>query len=102
MTRAKAHPSLAPEQVATILESIADGVFTVDRDFVITSFNRAAEKITGFRGAEAGGERTSRAETTTVNSVADRAEMRADDANRASRAVRPRPAQTAGRGTRLW
>lgn len=27
-----------------ILDSIADGVFTVDRDWRITSFNRAAEK----------------------------------------------------------
>ena len=31
----------------TILDSIADGVFTVDNDWKITSFNRAAEKITG-------------------------------------------------------
>jgi PAS domain S-box-containing protein len=30
-----------------ILDSIADGVFTVDRDWNITSFNRAAERITG-------------------------------------------------------
>jgi PAS domain S-box-containing protein len=30
-----------------ILESIADGVFTIDLDWRITSFNRAAEKITG-------------------------------------------------------
>jgi PAS domain S-box-containing protein len=30
-----------------ILDSIADGVFTVDRDWNITSFNRAAEEITG-------------------------------------------------------
>lgn len=30
-----------------ILDSIADGVFTVDNNKVITSFNRAAEKITG-------------------------------------------------------
>lgn len=30
-----------------ILESISDGVFTVDADWRITSFNRAAEEITG-------------------------------------------------------
>ncbi len=30
-----------------ILDSIADGVFTVDRHWRITSFNKAAEKITG-------------------------------------------------------
>ena len=36
-----------PEEMSMILDSIADGVFTVDRSFVITSFNRAAEKITG-------------------------------------------------------
>jgi PAS domain S-box-containing protein len=35
-------------QYQTILDSIADGVFTVDLDFHITSFNRAAEEITGF------------------------------------------------------
>ena len=32
---------------ADILESISDGVFTVDKDWKITSFNRAAEQITG-------------------------------------------------------
>lgn len=30
-----------------ILDSITDGVFTVDREWRITSFNRAAERITG-------------------------------------------------------
>jgi PAS domain S-box-containing protein len=34
-------------ETGAILESISDGVFTVDRDWRITSFNRAAEKITG-------------------------------------------------------
>ena len=50
-------PALATEQYAAILQSIADGVFTVDRDFYITSFNRAAERITGFSAAEAIGQR---------------------------------------------
>jgi len=37
----------SPDWTATILNSIADGVFTVDRDFRVTSFNHAAEQITG-------------------------------------------------------
>ncbi len=36
-----------------IFDSISDGVFTVDRDCLITSFNRAAEQITGFTTREA-------------------------------------------------
>jgi PAS domain S-box-containing protein len=36
-----------------IFQSISDGVFTVDKDRVITSFNRAAEQITGFEADEA-------------------------------------------------
>ena len=36
-----------------ILDSIADGVFTVDEKWEITSFNRAAERITGIPRAEA-------------------------------------------------
>ena len=39
-----------------ILDSIADGVFTVDHEGRITSFNRAAEKITGFLRDEAIGQ----------------------------------------------
>ncbi len=42
--------------VALILDSIADGVFTIDKDFRITSFNRAAEEITKFSGEEAIGQ----------------------------------------------
>jgi PAS domain S-box-containing protein len=37
----------------SILDSIADGVFTVDRDWKITYFNRAAEEITGIPRDEA-------------------------------------------------
>jgi PAS domain S-box-containing protein len=40
----------------TILDSIADGVFTVDQDFRITSFNKAAARITGFTKEEAIGQ----------------------------------------------
>ena len=36
-----------------ILESITDGVFTVDQAFTIMSFNKAAESITGFTRQEA-------------------------------------------------
>jgi len=43
------------ESTAIILESISDGVFTVDRDWLITSFNRAAEEITGIPREEAVG-----------------------------------------------
>ena len=31
-----------------IFDSVADGIFTVDTDFVITSFNHGAEKTTGY------------------------------------------------------
>lgn len=43
------------QQSATeaILESISDGVFTVDKSWKITSFNRAAEDITGIPRKEA-------------------------------------------------
>ena len=40
-------------QTRIILDSIADGVFTVDSDWKITSFNRGAEKITGIKAHEA-------------------------------------------------
>ena len=40
-------------QTRIILDSIADGVFTVDSDWKITSFNRGAEKITGIKAQEA-------------------------------------------------
>jgi PAS domain S-box-containing protein len=40
-----------------ILDSIADGVFTIDRDRNIISFNRAAEKITGISREHAMGQK---------------------------------------------
>ncbi|NPV25875.1 MAG: sigma 54-interacting transcriptional regulator [Firmicutes bacterium] len=44
-----------PSHLETILDSIADGIFTVDLDWRITSFNRAAERITGMSREEAVG-----------------------------------------------
>jgi PAS domain S-box-containing protein len=38
-----------------IFNSISDGVFTVDQNCIITSFNRAAEQITGFGARQAVG-----------------------------------------------
>ena len=42
-----------PASTEAILESISDGVFTVDLTWRITSFNRAAEEITGISRSEA-------------------------------------------------
>lgn len=42
-----------PGTTQIILESISDGVFTVDHNWTITSFNRAAEEITGVSREEA-------------------------------------------------
>ena len=41
------------------LNSMADGVFTVDQNWIITSFNRAAELITGWPATRAIGQRCS-------------------------------------------
>jgi PAS domain S-box-containing protein len=54
MKRAK--PYQIPKHVTDIiLESVSDGVFTVDHEWRITSFNHAAEKITGIPREEAVG-----------------------------------------------
>ncbi len=45
-----------PSWTGLILDSIADGVFTVDQQGRITSFNKAAERITGFPREEAVGQ----------------------------------------------
>ena len=49
-----------------ILDSINEGVFTVDLDWRITSFNRAAEKITGIGREDAIGQRCSEVFRTNV------------------------------------
>ncbi len=41
----------------SILESIADGAFSVDHDWRITSFNKAAEEITGIHRSDAIGQK---------------------------------------------
>lgn len=46
-----------PIATKVILDSIADGVFTVDKDWNITSFNRAAERITGIASQKAIGQK---------------------------------------------
>lgn len=44
---------MLPTPTEAILESISDGVFTVDLEWRIASFNRAAEEITGITRKEA-------------------------------------------------
>jgi PAS domain S-box-containing protein len=56
-TAKKTAVTLTPTEA--ILESISDGVFTVDLEWRITSFNRAAEEITGIPRREAIGRRCS-------------------------------------------
>jgi PAS domain S-box-containing protein len=41
------------EKLLTIVDSIADGVVAVDREWKITFFNKAAEQITGFKAKDA-------------------------------------------------
>jgi PAS domain S-box-containing protein len=53
------NPVLDKRFLETILSSIADGVFTVDQEWRITSFNRAAERITGVPASNAIGKRCS-------------------------------------------
>ena len=48
--------AFAGDEQNIILDSIADGVFTVDKDWRISSFNRAAEKITGVSRKDAVGQ----------------------------------------------
>jgi PAS domain S-box-containing protein len=58
MTKKRTGPAPSPADPTTIiLESISDGVFTVDSEWRITSFNRAAEEITGISRVEAIGRR---------------------------------------------
>ncbi|MFO7752905.1 MAG: sigma 54-interacting transcriptional regulator [Desulfobacteraceae bacterium] len=51
----KKNSPLNQDATKVILDSISDGVFTIDYNWKITSFNRAAEKITGIPKDEAMG-----------------------------------------------
>lgn len=57
MRKAASRGGVEEATYKTILDSIADGVFTVDDDWRITSFNKAAENITGFTKEEAVGQK---------------------------------------------
>ena len=48
----KERDELTKNLLNNILASMEGGVFTVDKDISITSFNRAAEKITGYKKEE--------------------------------------------------
>ncbi|MBK7701800.1 MAG: sigma 54-interacting transcriptional regulator [bacterium] len=48
-----------PTPTEAILESISEGVFTVDQEWIVTSFNRAAEEITKVPRRDAIGRRCS-------------------------------------------
>ncbi len=52
-----AKPETSSRHFESILDSIADGVFTIDLDFNITYFNHAAEKITGVPSNQALGKK---------------------------------------------
>ncbi|MGD2124026.1 MAG: PAS domain S-box protein, partial [Gemmatimonadota bacterium] len=45
-------PEPSPERFEAVVHSISDGVLTVDREWRITCFNRAAEEITGYSRSE--------------------------------------------------
>ena len=49
--------SLSKRQLAIILDSIADGVFTIDLEKNVTLFNRAAEQMTGISAEQAVGQK---------------------------------------------
>ena len=53
MNQKTINPSISKDITKVILESISDGVFTIDHHFMITSFNGAAERITGIARKEA-------------------------------------------------
>jgi PAS domain S-box-containing protein len=57
MTSSSRENKALTDSTEIILESISDGVFTIDHEWRVTSFNRAAEEITGIPREEALGKR---------------------------------------------
>jgi len=55
MSEPRLSSALSREQYQSVLDSVSDAVLTINRDFVITSFNRAAEYMTGFNRVDAVG-----------------------------------------------
>ncbi len=51
--KTKTNPLIMDDTFRVILESISDGVFTIDYNWKITSFNNAAQKITGISSKDA-------------------------------------------------
>jgi PAS domain S-box-containing protein len=46
---------LTREQLAEVLDAISEAVLVIDRNFVVTTLNRAAERLTGYAREEAQG-----------------------------------------------
>ncbi len=59
MGKTRVYNSISLDSTEIILESISDGVFTINKEWQIISFNRAAEEITGINRKEAIGKQCS-------------------------------------------
>jgi transcriptional regulator with PAS, ATPase and Fis domain len=55
MSPASSRGGLSFQQIQTVLDLVSDAVVTVDREYVITSFNRVAEQATGIERSRAVG-----------------------------------------------
>ncbi len=53
---AESNSKQSTQREVAILDSVNEGVFTVDRDWLITGFNKSAERITGVSKADAIGQ----------------------------------------------
>jgi PAS domain S-box-containing protein len=57
MSTPRPRTALTLPQLEAVLDAVHDAVITIDRDFIITSFNRAAEQATGCERSQALGRR---------------------------------------------